>query len=89
MTTQDASAITVLEKEDLRRTVAHVLDVDVEELTDDAAFVADLGIDSLLALEVVVVLEKKYGLRLEERDFPLITSLRTAYELLRGKLGSA
>ncbi|MFB8237917.1 acyl carrier protein [Kitasatospora purpeofusca] len=89
MTTQEDSATTGLEMEDLRRTIAHVLDVDVEELTDDAAFVADLGIDSLLALEVVVVLEKKYGLRLEERDFPLITSLRTAHELLRGKLGPA
>ncbi|MBV6698121.1 acyl carrier protein [Kitasatospora aureofaciens] len=89
MTTQEAAAAPALDKEDLRATVAHALDVDVDELTDDVSFIADLGVDSLLALEVVVVLEKKYGLRLEERDFSQITSLGSAYALLRGKLGQA
>ena len=44
----------VLEKEDLRVTIADVLDVDVEDVTDEANFVNDLGIDSLMAMEVLV-----------------------------------
>ncbi|MFJ2576643.1 acyl carrier protein [Kitasatospora aureofaciens] len=89
MTTREATAAAVLDKEDLRATVAHALDVDVDELTDDVSFIADLGVDSLLALEVVVVLEKKYGLRLEESAFPRITSLAGTYEVLSEKLRSA
>ncbi|WP_395297034.1 acyl carrier protein [Kitasatospora hibisci] len=89
MTTQEVSAVAVLDKEDLRATIAQVLDVDVDELADDTGFIADLGVDSLLALEVVVVLEKKYGVRLEENQFPRITSLAGTYEVLGEKLRSA
>lgn len=78
-----------LDKEELRRIVADILDVDADEVTDGASFVDDLGVDSLMALEVVVVLEKRYALRLEEHELRQVTSLENAYELLLGKLRSA
>ncbi|KOG79349.1 MULTISPECIES: acyl carrier protein [Streptomyces] len=76
----------VLEKEDLRSTVADVLDVSEAELTDDAQFVGDLGVDSLMALEVMVVLEKKYGVKLGESELKEVTCLQRAYDLLATKL---
>ncbi|MFE0106745.1 acyl carrier protein [Streptomyces sp. NPDC059009] len=76
----------MLDKEDLRTLVAQVLDVDVDEVTDDAKFVDDLEVDSLMALEVVVVLEKKYGIKLPESELKQIVTLQSAYELLRGKV---
>ncbi|MET7383000.1 acyl carrier protein [Streptomyces sp. NPDC005526] len=79
----------MLDKEELRALVAQVLDVDVSEVTDDARFVDDLEVDSLMALEVVVILEKKYGIRLPESDLKQIVTLRSAYELLLGKLDPA
>ncbi|MCX4803100.1 acyl carrier protein [Streptomyces sp. NPDC058682] len=79
----------MLEKEELRALVAHVLDVEVSELTDGVRFVEDLEVDSLMALEVVVVLEKKYGVKLPESEFKQIVSLESAYDLLLGKLEPA
>ncbi|MYV58310.1 acyl carrier protein [Streptomyces sp. SID4931] len=79
----------MLNKEELRSTIAEVLDVDIDEVSDDASFTEDLEVDSLMALEVVVVLEKKYGLRLEERELRQITSLDNAYAVLLGKLAAA
>ncbi|ALU97204.1 MULTISPECIES: acyl carrier protein [Streptomyces] len=76
----------VLEKEDLRSTVADVLDVSESELTDEAQFVGDLGVDSLMALEVMVVLEKKYGVKLGESELKEVTCLQRAYDLLATKL---
>lgn len=76
----------MLDKEELRSMVAQVLDVDVAEVTDDARFVDDLEVDSLLALEIVVVLEKKYGVRLPESELRQIVTLQSAYDLLTGKL---
>ncbi|GHJ36850.1 acyl carrier protein [Streptomyces sp. TS71-3] len=81
------SETVVLEREELRRTIADVLDVDEAELTDDAHFVETLGVDSLMALEVMVVLEKKYGVKLEESELKEVTCLRRAHELLAAKLG--
>ncbi|GAA4656362.1 hypothetical protein GCM10023347_02240 [Streptomyces chumphonensis] len=75
-----------LDLEDLRTTVADVLDVEEKELTDDAHFVETLGVDSLMALEVMVVLEKKYGVKLREEELKQVTSLRKAYDLLAEKL---
>ncbi|WP_179892352.1 acyl carrier protein [Streptomyces sp. rh34] len=82
-------ASTLLDKEELRSTIAEVLDLDIDEVSDDASFTEDLEVDSLMALEVVVVLEKKYGLRLEERELRQITSLDNAYSVLLGKLPAA
>ncbi|MEU5540123.1 acyl carrier protein [Streptomyces sp. NPDC020362] len=79
----------MLDKEELRALVAQVLDVDVAEVTDDARFVDDLEVDSLMALEVVVILEKKYGIKLPESDLKQIVTLQSAYDLLLGKLDAA
>ncbi|MFF2195447.1 acyl carrier protein [Streptomyces sp. NPDC058157] len=85
----ETTAPAVLELENLRRTVADVLDVEEAELTDEADFVNDLGVDSLMALEVMVVLEKKYGVKLGESELKEVTCLRKAYDLLDAKLTAA
>ncbi|MDT3399156.1 acyl carrier protein [Streptomyces sp. B1866] len=81
-----AEVTAALDLEDLRAFVADVLDVDVEEVTDDADFVETLGVDSLMALEVMVVLEKKYAVKLHEQEIKQVTCLRKVYELLAAKL---
>ncbi|MEV0088232.1 acyl carrier protein [Saccharopolyspora sp. NPDC050642] len=80
---------TPIDPEDLRRIVAEVLDVEVSDVTDDARFVEDLGGDSLLALEVIVVLEKKYGVKFTEPEVQGLTSLPKTHDLLAAKLGGA
>ncbi|MEU4897857.1 acyl carrier protein [Streptomyces sp. NPDC044780] len=81
-----ADATTALDMDELRTFVADVLDVDEEDVTDDADFVKTLGVDSLMALEVMVVLEKKYSVKLEEREMKDITTLRKVHDLLASKL---
>lgn len=72
--------------EELRQTVADVIDVELAEMTNDAHFVEDLEVDSLMALEVMVVLEKRYQVKLHESELKDIMSLRKAHELLTRKL---
>jgi acyl carrier protein len=71
-----------LDKEELRATIAETLDVEVAELTDDADFMTDLDVDSLMALEVMVVLERRYQVKLDESMLGEITCLQKAYDLL-------
>ncbi|MCB5181524.1 acyl carrier protein [Streptomyces antimicrobicus] len=79
----------MLDKEELRAVVAQVLDVDVAEVTDHVRFIDDLEVDSLMALEIVVVLEKKYGIKLPESDLKQITTLQSAYDVLLARLATA
>lgn len=79
----------VLGKDDLRVIVADVLDVDEDLVTDDAHFGEDLGADSLLALEVMVILEKRYEVKLAESELLELTSLQKVYDLLERKISEA
>lgn len=74
--------------EDLRRTVAQVLDLEPADVTDDARFVEDLGGSSLLALEVLVVLEERYGVTFTAAEAASLTSLPKTCELLTSKLAA-
>ncbi|WP_156727253.1 acyl carrier protein [Streptomyces apocyni] len=79
----------MLDKEELRAIVAQVLDVDVTDVGDEVQFVDDLEVDSLMALEVVVVLEKKYGVKLPESELKNIVTLSSAYDVLVSRLQGA
>lgn len=76
----------LLDRERLRAIVAEVLDLEPDDITDDANFIDDLGVDSLMALEIVVVLEKRFGVRFAETELRQVTSLGQAYDLVAAKL---
>ena len=58
-----------------------------ETITDEAHFVNDLGVDSLMALEIMVALEKKYQIKIPEKDLLRITCLNNVYEIVKEKRG--
>jgi acyl carrier protein len=86
MTTVSNSQDTMLDREDLREFLAVELELPAEQVTDDAQFAADLGVDSLIAMEIIVQLEKRYGVQMDESELAEITSLNSVYNLLAGKL---
>ncbi|CAL9339074.1 MULTISPECIES: acyl carrier protein [Streptomyces] len=79
-------AVTRLDREELRELLAETIDADVAEVRDGADFVETLGVDSLMALEVVVVLERKYGVKFTETEMRSVRTLDSAYDLVRQKL---
>ncbi|GAA1026859.1 MULTISPECIES: acyl carrier protein [Amycolatopsis] len=78
-----------LDGEELRELIAEVIDVDVREVTDDADFVQDLEVDSLLALEITVRLEKRYGIRMTDDELASsVTTFSATRELVLTKLAA-
>jgi acyl carrier protein len=75
-----------VDKEELRALVADVLELPVEEVTDDADFINDLEVDSLAALEIAICLEKKYGVDMDNSELKTISSL---HQSLKSKLYDA
>lgn len=73
-------------KEELRKLIAEVLELPVEEVADDADFNQELGVYSLLLMEIVLRVEKHYGVKIAESEIDDIASLDRAYELLTAKL---
>lgn len=86
VTYSDAAGAAPLDMDELRGIVADILEVDATDVADDADFMEDLEVDSLMALEVIVVLEKKYGVKFAEAELRQVVSLSQAHELLTQKL---
>jgi len=69
-------------KEEIKKIVSEVSEVPQEQLKEDARFVEDLGIDSMMALEIVANIEKKYKVVIPEEEIPKIRSLKDVYNIM-------
>lgn len=57
----------------LKSIIAEIIEVD--DFGDDENFVTDLGVDSMMALEIVARIEKTYRIRIPEEYLPEVKSL--------------
>ena len=69
-------------KKEIKKMVFDIAEIPEEEIKDDARFAEDLGIDSMMALEIVASIEKKYKIVIPEEKIPTIRSLKNVYELM-------
>jgi acyl carrier protein len=78
--------MTVALKEELRALIAEIAEID--EVPDEAPF-KELGIDSMMGVEIVAAIERKYQVKIEDAELAQITTLNGSMELVRAKLGDA
>jgi acyl carrier protein len=71
--------------EDVKAIIAEQLGVKVEEITDKASFVDDLGADSLDTVELVMALEEKFGIEIPDEDAEKMTTVGEAIKYLEEK----
>jgi acyl carrier protein len=69
-------------KKEVKKLVAEVAEIPEEEIKDDSRFAEDLGVDSMMALEIVASIEKKYKVVIPEEEIPNIRSLQDVCNLL-------
>ncbi len=62
----------------VRSIIAEQLGVKIEEVTDSASFVDDLGADSLDTVELVMALEEEFGIEIPDEDAEKITNVGEA-----------
>lgn len=73
-------------RENLRRIIAEVSEVD--EVPDTTPF-KDLGIDSMMAIEIVAEVERTYKLSIPEEELKELTNLQAVFDKVRSKLQAA
>lgn len=71
-------------REKLREIVAEVSEVD--DIPDAAPF-TDLGIDSMMAIEIVAEVERTFNIKIPEEELEKITDLNSVVDLAQQKLG--
>lgn len=78
----DGSSNINVEK-DIRELVAEILETEPSEIDGSASFVKDLGMDSMMALEVLAGIEKKYRIVIPEDTLPKFTSLNQTIKIVK------
>jgi acyl carrier protein len=71
-------------REKLRAIVAEVAEID--DVPDATAF-KDLGIDSMMAIEIVADVERSYSIKIPEEELEKVTDLNSVVALVQSKLG--
>jgi acyl carrier protein len=70
----------------IKEAIANVSDIELEDIPDDASFKDDLGLDSLVLLEISVDIELQFGLEVSEEDLAQLHTLQDAVELVQQAL---
>ena len=73
-------------KEELRSLIAEIAEKD--EIPDDVSF-KDLGIDSMMGVEIVAAIERKYQVKIDDAELALVTTLNASMALVQKKLNPA
>ena len=73
-------------EKDIRELVAEILETEPQEIDANAHFVKDLGMDSMMALEILAGIEKKYRIVIPEETLPKFTDLNTTVGIVEGIL---
>lgn len=66
--------------ERVKQIVAEQLGVDEDQVTEDAAFMDDLGADSLDTVELVMALEEEFDIEISDEDAEKIQTVKDAID---------
>ncbi|WP_054813911.1 acyl carrier protein [Nocardia arizonensis] len=74
--------LTDTDRADIKVLVCDILELDPEEVTSGSHFVDDHGADSLLAIEILSALEKKYRVKIDQANLTRMSSLDGIHQVL-------
>ncbi len=73
-------------RETVKEFLIDELEIDESRIYDDARLKEDMGIDSLEVVDVVVLVDKKFGVRMKNEDFKLVKTFGQFCSFIAEKL---
>ena len=77
---ENANATSI--ESNIRNLIAKIIEVEPEKIGSETSFVEELGADSMMALEIMATLEKKYNITIPEEDLPKLSNLKQVIQLV-------
>ena len=72
-----------MEFEKLKESIADVLNVNADEITEDTTFVDDLGADSLDIFQIIMGIEETYDIEIDNEEAEKIVTVGDAVEQIK------
>lgn len=68
---------------EIRSIIAEIIEREPDEISPDAKFYEDLGVDSMMALEILAAIEKKYKIAISEEKLAELLTLRQTMKVAK------
>lgn len=68
---------------EVKNLVARVTERETNEIPDDAHFMEQLGVDSLMAMEIMIAVDRKFGIDIPEDEFNKATNVNESVALVQ------
>jgi acyl carrier protein len=75
--------------EKVKQIIIEQLDVQADQVTEDASFIEDLGADSLDTVELVMALEENFDIEIPDEDAETIKTVKAAVEYIDKAVSAA
>ena len=76
-------------EEKVREFLIEDLEIDEEKIVPEGKLKDDLGIDSLDFVDIVVIVEKKFGFKIKPEEMAGITTLKQFCDYIESKVNNA
>ncbi len=73
-------------EERIKKIISEVVEIEILEIDSLSHFVDDLGIDSLDSVEIVVRIEKEYGIRVSDAEALRFKTVKNLFDFVKQKL---
>lgn len=69
-------------RKQVREIIAGISRIDIQELDDDVSVREELGIDSLMAMEIIAAVERKLNIHIDENQYTDIETIGDFIDLI-------
>lgn len=73
-------------EEKVKKIIVDQLGVSADQVTPDAAFVDDLGADSLDLTELIMAMEEEFGVEIDDEDAQKMSKVKDALAYIKSKV---
>jgi len=74
-------------EEEIKDIIAEIIEKEPAEILPEAKFFQDLGVDSMMALEIMAAIEKKYKISIPEEKLTQLATLNDTVRVAKEYLG--
>jgi acyl carrier protein len=73
---------------EIKNIIAEIIEKDPAQISPDAKFYEDLGVDSMMALEILAAIERKYRIAIPEEKLAQLTTLNETIKVAKEYLAN-
>jgi acyl carrier protein len=70
----------------IKEIMCDCFDLEMDQLTDDADLVKDLGVDSISVVEMIVDIEDEFGIEIQDKDISNYLTVSKAVNAIKSQI---